>query len=199
MACGGGIIVASYAEQMTKVPYEQMMAEKLFKPLKMNRARFGTPASPGSKTSADGPWEHVLQNGKVTPVAPDPAQSAQTRSPVGRNICCSVADFGRFAAVHLQGARGKSKFLKPDTFKNIHTAVLSGHAPGWMVATVSWAKGTILWHNGTNLRNYALCHIVPQENYAICVMTNYYDDKVGAACDEVTHLLARRIKEGKFR
>src|SRR5262249_21248639 len=107
---GGPIIAASHAERVTKVPFEQMISAKLFKPLRMNRARFGTPASPGSKASADGPWEHDLQGGTVNPIAPDPTQSAQTRSPVGRNICCSVADLGRFAAVHLQGARGKSKF-----------------------------------------------------------------------------------------
>jgi hypothetical protein len=51
-------------------------------------------------------------------------------------------------------------------------ALADAHAPGWALSNVDWARGTILWHSGSAGRNHALVHIVPEEGFATCMLTN---------------------------
>ncbi len=192
---GGGIIAAYAAERATKMSYETLMREHLFGPLEMTTAGFGCMASPGK---LDGPWEHELKAGKLQPLAPELAQKHQTRAPVGRNVHCSIIDLGRFAAAHLPSPHGTTPFLSAEAFKVLHTKVPPlDFAPGWETAEVYWAKGQILWHSGSNGHNHSLCHVVPEENFATCVMTNVEGEGVQDACDAVNRFLVTRIRRVK--
>ena len=192
---GGGILVASAAERRTKTPYETLMRDLVFGPLGMATAGFGCTAHPGR---VDGPWEHQLRDGRPVAIAPDPAQSQQPRSPVGRNVHCSVTDLAKFAAAHLPKGHRPEGFLSADALRALHTAVPPvSFAPGWDTARVYWAEGTVLWHSGSNGKNYALVHVVPGENYATCILTNVDGEGVGHACDLIHRELVTQIRRGR--
>jgi hypothetical protein len=160
----------------------------------MTTAGFGPLATPPD--TLDGPWEHVPENGRIQPIPPDPSQRFQARSAVGRNAHASIVDLGRFAALHLRGARGESDFLKAETFRRLHTPVPpSNYALGWGRDRAGWHKGLSLAHGGSNGQNQCLITIIPDENYAICVMTNIGGADASALCNRVTKDLARELKQ----
>ncbi len=194
---GGAILVAHYAERVTKQPYEQLVADRVFKKLGMTTADFGPLATPPGKV--DGVWEHHWEAGKLKALPPTARPTNWvTRACVG-GLNCSVADLGRFAAAHLQGARGAKGLLQPETFRTLHIMVPPGPCtPAWFRAAQRWARGPILWHSGSNMRNYAIVHIVPEEDYATCVMTNAWDDDVQVVCNVVNRYLVSQIKKGRL-
>ncbi|MGB1800751.1 MAG: serine hydrolase domain-containing protein, partial [Gammaproteobacteria bacterium] len=136
---GGHILVANYVENLMGLSYEELMKEEIFIPLKLTTARFGSPSSPNK---LDSPWEHIIENGKIKPVKPDYNQFQQARSPVGRNLCMSIIDLGRFAALHLKGSKGKSNYLKKETFNYLQTnSAEKNYSPAWAIGSANWAKG----------------------------------------------------------
>ena len=193
---GGHILAASYAENFMGLSYEELMREEVFIPLSMTTARFGPPATPNK---LDAPWEHTIENGRIKPQAPNYDQFKQARSPVGRNLCMSVADLGRIAAVHLLGAQGKSDYLKKETFKYLHTPIPPTNAgPSWGIGYVDWARGKILWHGGSTLRNLAKCHIVPEENFALCIATNIWYEGIDPVFDRLNREIVSLVQQGRF-
>ena len=65
---GGGIVVASAAERLSRQSYETLMQRYLFKPLGMAHAGFGNTAATHGRI--DGPWSHVIKADAVTPIPP---------------------------------------------------------------------------------------------------------------------------------
>ncbi|HSH94902.1 MAG TPA: serine hydrolase domain-containing protein [Roseimicrobium sp.] len=192
---GGPVIVASFLERKLKKPFETLMKETVFEPLEMSTAGFGSMASMGQ---IDGPWEHAWANGKLKPVSPNDSQKRQARSAVGRNIHCSVIDLARFAVMHLDGARGRSHFFKPETVAVLHTRVPSSNfAPGWTVEPESWPGKRVLWHNGSNGNNMAACTIGVERDFAVCVMCNAGGPETSKWVDEVQFFIGERLKTGK--
>jgi CubicO group peptidase (beta-lactamase class C family) len=192
---GGHILVANYVENLMGLSYEELMKEEIFIPLKLTTARFGSPSSPNK---LDSPWEHIIENGKIKPVKPDYNQFQQARSPVGRNLCMSIIDLGRFAALHLKGSKGKSNYLKKETFNYLQTnSAEKNYSPAWAIGSANWAKGKILYHSGSTLKNLALCHIVPEENFAICIASNIWYDGLYQNFDKLNIEIAKLIQSDR--
>ncbi len=193
---GGGIIVASAVERRTKQKYESLMQRLLFKPLGMTHAGFGCMATEGR---VDGPWGHVMEGEEIKPVPPERSQALQPRAPSGRNMHCSIIDLARFAALHVQGGRGQSRFLRPETFRRLQTAEPgSNFAPGWATEHPDWSRGTVLAHNGSIGENYAVCRVAPAEGFAVCVMTNVGGDDASATCEGILAWIVARLQRGRF-
>ncbi|MGB1111060.1 MAG: serine hydrolase domain-containing protein [Gammaproteobacteria bacterium] len=193
---GGQILVANAIEQRLRKPFEALLKREIFTPLRLRTARFGDPA--GDKPN-QGPWAHVKQSGKLKPIAPDISQDLQARSPVGRNLSMSIGDLTRFAAEHVRGTRGDRGMMSGESWRQLHTPVAPGHhAPAWAVGATPWARGVVLYHAGSDLKNFALCHLVPRENYAICTATNVWYKGVHAHHDAIHARLAGLIHEGAF-
>ena len=109
-----GFIVAGHcAEQVTGKSWEDLVTERLFRPLAMRSAGFGVPGLPGR---IDQPWGHYLNGDHVEAVQFD---NPPVLGPAG-TVHLTLRDWAKFAALHLQGARGKGKLLKPATFKTLH-------------------------------------------------------------------------------
>lgn len=192
---GGPIVVVSALERATKRSYEELMRDEVFVPLGMSTAGFGDMASPGR---IDGVWGHDASTGKVVPVSPKPGEAAFTRLPVG-GVHASVGDLARWAAVFIGPPAGAKPFLRAETLRALSTEVRegTGSAPGWFTARVAWAKGVVLWHNGSQGRNFALVHVVPEDGWATCVATNVAglpDARVDAACQELHLFLAEHVR-----
>jgi CubicO group peptidase (beta-lactamase class C family) len=190
---GGAIIAVSYAERKLKKPYEELMQEYVFRKLGMTTAGKFRMATPPDKL--DGLWPHVDKGGRVRPIPPRVFRGLSRLSVGG--VCCSITDLGKWAAAHLKGERGHSNLLKAATFKRLHASINPPGAQTTMSFArtgVDWAKGPILWHNGCDGTCFALIHIIPQENYATCVATNYGGKKAAPACNEVNLFLVKHVK-----
>jgi CubicO group peptidase (beta-lactamase class C family) len=179
----GFSIAGHMAERATKKPWEQLITERLFKPLEMKTAGFG---APGTKNVLTEPRGHT-EDGK--PVEPGLGADNPAGIGPGGIVHCTIGDWAKFVTLHLS----QDKLLKPETFKKLHTPV-GTYAMGWGVHNRGWASGPVLSHNGTNTMWYALVSASPGDNRAILVMCNQGGDKARKACDEATAVIIQNMK-----
>jgi CubicO group peptidase (beta-lactamase class C family) len=159
------------------------MRTRLFAPLGMTSCGFGPPATPGQ---VDQPWPHLVVAGELEPVPTGPAaDNPPAMGPAG-TVHCSLADWGRFVAMHLAGARGGSKFLSATSFAKLHTPYPGEeYAGGWIVTKRSWAHGVAFTHGGSNGMWFATVWLAPGLDRAFLVATNRGDAAAARATDEV--------------
>lgn len=174
----GYTVVGAMLEKIDGKPWEEIITERLFKPLQMRSAGFGYP---GKKDKLDQPWGHT-RSGKTN----KPAQSDNPPAigPAGR-VHCSLDDFAKYVQLHL-GASTAPKLLKPETLKRLHTPPTGGdYAAGWVIVDRPWAGGKALMHNGSNTMWYAVMWLAPNKKFAVISATNVGGDAAETACDEV--------------
>lgn len=173
----GYIVAGHMAEQVTGKSWEELMTAGLFEPLKMSSVGFGPP---GTKDEIDQPWGHSSLFGVPVPQQLD---NPPVLGPAGR-VHCSLEDWSKFIAMHLQAARGTAKFLKPETFQKLQTpASGEDYAMGWIVTERPWAGGQVLAHNGSNTMWFAFVWIAPKKNVAYLAAVNQGMPAGQAACD----------------
>jgi CubicO group peptidase (beta-lactamase class C family) len=184
-----GFAVAGHmAERAAKKPWEDLMRERLFKPLGMSSAGFGAPADRGMVRQPRG-------HRGATPVEPTEqgADNPPAIGPAG-TVHCSAPDWAKFVALHLNGARGEGKLLKPETFKKLHTPPEgSPYAMGWLTGPSPLGKGVALNHAGSNTLWFAVTWVLPESNRAVVVMCNQGppEGPASKACDEAVVALMR--------
>ena len=183
----GYVMAGLMAEEVSGQSWEELMQQRLFEPLGMKSAGFGPPGqSDGDRT--DQPWGHQENHGRFEPVLND---NPPCMGPAG-TVHCSVPDWGKFAALHLRGAEGKARLLKPATFRTLHTPPPGcDYAGGWIVSYQPWASGKTLTHDGSNTYWYASIWIIPTLDLATMVATNEAGSAAKAACQEATRELTR--------
>ena len=190
----GYVIAGHMAEKVTGKSWENLMSEHLFMPLKMTSAGFGIPST---KNQVDQPWGHQVTLGIQTTLQID---NDPALGPAG-TVYCTIQDWSRFIGMHLEGARGTSQFLTPESFRVLHTPV-SGDpfACGWIIAERPWAKGTVLTHTGSNTTWYSMVWIAPKLNAAFMSVTNHGDESGRKACDDaIVELIGLQAKSKKDR
>jgi hypothetical protein len=80
-------------------------------------------------------------------------------------VHCSLADWAKFAALHLRGLDGEGGFLRADTFRLLHSPTMGGdYAYGWSVAERDWAGGKALTHAGSNTMWYSVVWLAPNRS-----------------------------------
>ena len=162
----GYIFAGLMAEKVTGVAWEDLMRRRLFQPLGMTSAGFGPP---GTKDKVDQPWGHIFRDGKLVPLQQD---NPPVLGPAG-TVHCTLADWARFAALHLNGERegprpkGLPRLLTPATFTRLHTpAQGEEYACGWLVVPRDWASGIALTHTGSNTMWFAVIWLAPRGTLA---------------------------------
>ncbi|MFO0951112.1 MAG: serine hydrolase domain-containing protein [Isosphaeraceae bacterium] len=181
----GYALAGLMAEHVTGRSWEDLMRRRLFEPLGMTTAGFGVP---GVGTKVDEPWGHRGAPGDVRPVRAD---NAPALGPAG-TVHASISDWAKFAALHVQAARGKPRLLQAATFRKLQTPSKgSDYAGGWYIGERSWAGGTTLMHKGSNTSWYCSVWLAPARDLAVLVASNQGDGPVDAACDEATEALLR--------
>ena len=175
----GYAILGFIAETITNTTYEKLMEQKVFLPLGLTSAGFG---SAGSEKELTAPYPHVetgLPNFLDNPAAITPA---------GR-IHMNVTDWAKFCLVHL-GHQPTPPLLKPETLEHLHTLAGEvgedqfGYACGWMRPNREWAGGRTLHHAGTNTLNYCVAWLSPQKDFGVLVATNQGGKIAEAAVNE---------------
>lgn len=199
----GYAIAGAMCEAVTDRAYEDLMRELLFEPLGMKSAGFGPP---GTKGKIDQPYGHrqatdiagvvrVQNAGSITPVEPGPmADNPACMAPAGC-IHCSIGDFARYAAWHLEGDRGNARIIKPETFKQLHTDnYKQQYAFGWAIKAAGPDESPRLTHKGSNTMWLAVVDIDPARDEAFVVATNIANPDADKACKSVIEQL-RRVKK----
>jgi CubicO group peptidase (beta-lactamase class C family) len=184
----GYVVAGAMLEKITGKPWEELMTEKIFLPLRMNTAGFGLPGTIGK---VDQPWGHTTVGEKIRPVQYD---NPPVTAPAG-TVHCSLDDLASFCLAHLQGER-PGGLVKPETFRKLHASV-GGYACGWICAHHDWAAGLTLYHGGGGPLWRIIMWLAPEKDFCIVVVTNFdrpgeRSAKTGDQCDEVANALIKK-------
>ena len=189
----GYAVAGAIAERVTHAAWQKLMRQMIFEPLGMKTAGFGAMGTPGK---VDQPWQHVLKDGKHHPIGPGrTSDNPMVIGPAGR-VHCSLGDWARFVAAHLNGPKGRScpLRLKGETWRILHEPPFGGaYAMGWAVAGRIWGGGDVLTHAGSNTMSYAVVWMAPKRDFAVLVATNQGTKPAPKACDEAAAALIRRF------
>jgi CubicO group peptidase (beta-lactamase class C family) len=186
----GYTIAGAMCERVTGKTWEDLIRDRLFGPLGMTSVGFGPP---GSAEHADQPWGHQLGfwSREWTPMPPGPeADNPAVIGPAG-TVHCSLADWAKFARLHLRGANGDESFLPKEIFQKLHQPLPgSDYAGGWTIVDRDWAQGSALTHGGSNTMWFCTIWLAPKRNIAFLAATNLGTSMASHACDAaVTGLL----------
>ncbi len=158
------IVAALFAEAATEKTWEALMAERLFKPLKMETAGFG---APDKRKPATQPWGHIGLQTKLNPVNLDNAPSL---GPAG-TVHCSVSDWARFVALHLDRECQNHDLLTPETLKKLHTPY-DGAGPEYAAGWGLLEDGDGIGHSGSNNFWFSSVAAYPESGHAVLIATN---------------------------
>ncbi|MEX2306563.1 MAG: serine hydrolase domain-containing protein [Pirellulales bacterium] len=180
----GYTIAGAMCERVTDKTWEDLMREELFTPLGMTTAGFGPP---GDANTVDQPFGHhigVFSSWKPMP----PGRQADNPAVIGPagTVHCSLADWAKYAAFHVRGARGEEQRLPAEVFRKLHTPFpddAEAYAYGWVVSERDWAGGKALMHAGSNTMWMAVIWLAPARNSAYLAATNVAGATAFPACD----------------
>ncbi len=181
----GFALAGLLAERATDTDYETLVGKRLFAPLGITTAGFGAPGTPDA---FDQPRGHDREGRAVEP-GPQ-ADNPPAIAPAG-TVHMTLADWARFASLHLEGRAGRSKLLPTSAFERLHTPppkVEPAYAAGWIVAERPWG-GTVLTHAGSNTMWYCVAWLAPDRGFGVLVCCNEAGAKAVSACDEAASLL----------
>lgn len=171
----GFMLAALMAETVTDSSWRELMRKHLFQPLAMKSAGFGFP---GKKDKVDQPWGHTSLFGLAKPIQHD---NPEVLGPAGR-VHCSVADWARFASLHIGHIPDGMKLTKGD-LKEMLKDPVSNYSGGWIHVERPWAGGKARMHNGSNTMWYALIWVAPEIDQAFLAVTNTGKAAAFQACD----------------
>jgi CubicO group peptidase (beta-lactamase class C family) len=162
----GYAVAGVMLETLAKKPWEDLMREKIFKPLGMTSAGFRAP-------KPDQPWGH----NDGTPVAPEPHGDNPDAIGPAATVHASIGDWAKFARYCLQNKDEKLH----STLKH------SGNhgVGGWLVQDMPALGGHCLQMIGSNTMWMAVMWVLPGENMAIVVTTNSGAANTFETCDKV--------------
>jgi CubicO group peptidase (beta-lactamase class C family) len=179
-----GVSIAGHmAEKVTGKPWEDLMRERIFRPLGMTSAGFG---APGTRARNDQPRGHKADGSPV-----EPGKGADNPVAIGPAaiVHCSIRDWAKFIAACLPSA--PTKLVKPETLVKLHTPApgTPKYAMCWIIADGQpWAGGPALTHAGSNTMWFAVAWLAPAKDFAVLVACNQANDK--ACNDAVLALIA---------
>ncbi len=193
-------LVGVMLETLADRPWEDLLRERLFRPLGMRTAGFGAMGTPDK---LEQPWQHRTFLGLHLPMKPGPLADNPPAIAPGATVHCSIGDWARYLGCHVRGPKGdgargstgraERNLLKPETYRRLHTPAFGGdYAGGWIVTRRPWG-GRVLTHSGSNTQNYAVAWLSPERDFAALAMTNQGGDTAAEACDEVCSGLIREF------
>ncbi len=194
----GYAIAGAMAETVMDAAWEDLIRERVFRPLGMQSAGFGAPGSPDALLQ---PLGHRRDGEGYAPVPPGPnADNPPAIGPAG-TVHATLADWARFAAFHLGGARGeggsealgKGVLLRPETLGFLHEPPPGGdYALGWGVGAPTAGAGKLLMHRGSNTLWLADIRLAPEKGFAVLLVANAADARANAAFTDAHALLFAR-------
>jgi CubicO group peptidase (beta-lactamase class C family) len=174
--CNDGYLIAgSIIEKVSNVPFEDLLRERLFKPLELGSMRFGPATEDGNKEV----WGHEGRwLGGLKPVKDDAAEYGDPPfgSP-GGFLYCTLPDLLRYVDFHNRGANQHGKLLKPESFDRLYTPPADGqYALGWEVQFTRDTAGKVversIYHGGYSGRFRANMWFCPESGWGTVIFCN---------------------------
>ena len=172
---GGYSLLGYIAERITKVPFPELIADRVFKPLGLASAKIGIPGDEGMPGGVGQPHGHFkvasgLTPGKLT------GPLNHMMSPAGGGAAISIADMARYVDWHMRGLSGeKVALLKPETIKRLHTPLprpdgMEKYAAGWLFKEVGGAISHT--HMGSDGSMMAVMSLFPKEKLVVVAVVS---------------------------
>lgn len=198
------IIAGAMIERAYSKTWEELVTERIFEPLGLTSAGFGSQSSFGKVDAALG---HATIDGKVTPILAGPMCDVFAAVGPAGTVHMSVKDFARWAAWNAGEGRRGPALVKPETLKLLHTPVITtperpdappgtpargDYALGWGKVSVDWAPTQLNYHGGSNGMNLAHIWFDPQADFAMVVVTNISNARANEALFTIASDLYRQ-------
>ena len=162
----GYMLVGAFAENATEKSWEELIHNKLFEPLDMQSAGFGAP-------SKSKPATHPFGHGGAKSLTPTAHDNAPALGPAG-TVHCSMSDWAKFVALHLDKKCEHHKILSPETLAKLHQPY-DGDGPkyagGWLVSEIR-GGANVIGHSGSNTFWLSSVAAVPEKGVAIILGAN---------------------------
>ena len=163
--------VAGYiVERVSGRPFDQYIAENIFKPLKMTRSSFAQPLP-----AALAP---LMSGGYRLASSTEGAQSFEMINPFpAGSLSSSATDMAQFMIAHLQdGQLGDAKILKPETARLMHSRLFAlddaANAMCYGFYEESRNGHRIIGHGGDTIYFHSDLHLVLDQNVGFFVSYN---------------------------
>jgi CubicO group peptidase (beta-lactamase class C family) len=165
----GYVVAGAMLEVKLDQSWECLIRTHVFEPLKLSTAGFGAPPHKGATNQPVGHCRVPDSEDRYSPtrmedrLAVSDTDAPAVLGPAGC-IHMSLYDLLRYLIAHCE----RTEFLKPQTWKILHTPPYGGdYALGWVVRS----NGT-LWHNGSNTLWYAEALIDPADGVVAAAASN---------------------------
>ncbi|MDD3845202.1 MAG: serine hydrolase [Syntrophorhabdaceae bacterium] len=201
----GYIMAGAMLERVSGSSWEELVVEKVFVPLRLRSAGFGTQSTPGR---TDAPLPHLIVDGKIKPMLSGVfSDNPLVMGPAG-TVHMSVQDFARWAAWNAGAGKRGPQIVRPETLARLRTPVIDipavkdappgtpshgRYALGWGEARFGWAKDPFIYHAGSNGMNLAHIFLQPKDDFAMVLMTNIGGQKAGDAFAALAEELYKRF------
>ena len=188
----GYVVAAAMLEERGKKPFEQLMKDRVFKPLGMTDTEF---YSANKLKNSKGPilWGHAAGSGD--PIKPGALGSENPTVYAGcGTIRTTIGDWAKYIAWHIKESAGP--VLKDDnTLRRLHEGVADRGVPGQQYG-FGWIQfespfGRTLQHVGSNTNQFSLVWVMPDAKRATIVITNTGQEQAFPACDAATVVLMK--------
>jgi CubicO group peptidase (beta-lactamase class C family) len=169
--------------------WEALLKKHVLDPLKMTSAGFGPTSQ--NKFKIEQPWPHDPDGSPFEPSFN--ADNPPVMAPAVR-LHCSLADWGKFAADNLKGAKGEKALLPRKVYEKLHEPVASEEKytlGGWIPVPIG--ESYTLFHDGSNTKNYCCAVLDPARDWAMLVVCNQGKKKGEEACYELRNALLQRM------
>jgi CubicO group peptidase (beta-lactamase class C family) len=205
--CNLGYVIAGViTERESKKTWEELVEEKIFKPLNLKSAGFGPQARIGL---VDAPLGHALINGKPFALLAGPnGDNPIILGPAG-TIHMSVLDFAKWTSWQASEGKQAPHLVSGATLKKMHTPVVStgsrdsaaagtpktgGYGLGWGQVTVPWVSSPAVMHTGSNTINLATIMFWPDTDRGLVMMTNVGGETADNAFKKLAPVLYKLIE-----
>lgn len=181
----GYVVVGAILEKLGGKPWEELMSERVFKPLDIQNAGFG---GTGTIGKIDQPWPHE-ESGKAALMNGPLVDNPPVLGPAGI-VHMPLRGWSRFLVDQLKGASADA-LVPAAVYAEIQSPHPEGsdYGLGWIVTRRPWAGGKTITHAGSNTLNMSVCWLALPKKFGVIVCTNQAGNAASEACDEAASAL----------
>ena len=172
----GYAVVAAVLEARTGLSFEQLLEQRLFKPLGITGS-FGWPG----QTSPNAVYGHLFDQSTFIPLEPDDARAAfrPAITPAG-NVSMSMLSYSTYLRAHLSALRSEaSTALTIASYQRLHRPPIDSvrdapfsYALGWVTDGKDNSGDQADWHYGSTDIFGCYAVLQPSKNRAVAIAVN---------------------------
>lgn len=162
-------VASAIAEHATGAAWEDLMRDRVFKPIGMTTAGFGWPAHTDHPRAPRGHYADPKLGMRPQPL--DDTYELPPALDAAGDIHCSAADLARFCRLHLRGLMGlDTELLTSASIKELHRPD-GDYAAGWGEIQMNGRSAST--HDGSAGTFYTRVVIIPERNIVVVTNTNF--------------------------